>query len=76
MFSIAIRISNGPFLSLQAACNVVIDEILHSKQIFEKKLSLACPLGKRKIPIFGLHLENDCRILTATKSSNQNFSLK
>lgn len=43
MFSIAIRISNGPFFSLQAACNVVIDEILHSKKTFEKKLSQACP---------------------------------
>ena len=43
MFSIAIRISNGPFFSPQAACNVVISEILHSKKTFEKKLSLACP---------------------------------
>ena len=39
MFSIAIRISNGPFFSLQAACNVVIDEILHSK----KPLKRNCP---------------------------------
>ena len=44
MFSIAIRISNGPFFfSLQAACNVVIDEILRSEKRNEKKLSLTCP---------------------------------
>lgn len=43
MFSIGIRISNGLLFSLQAACNVVIGEILHSKKAFEKKLSLYCP---------------------------------